>query len=113
MEGSLSASAVPAPQSLQAAVPTLVFSVPTLHAAHVDVVSTIVPSYPASHRQPETIAPATPFVPELSAHAVHEVAAAAEYVSATQSVHGVDALESRSAVPGAQSVHDADPWAAY
>ena len=115
MDGSLSVSAVPATQSVHAAVPTPVFCVPTLQALHVDVPSTSVPSNPASHRQPDTAATAiAPFVPELSVHAVQAVAAAErEYVSVLQSVHAVDALESKSAVPAAQSVHDVEACAAY
>ena len=74
-----------------------------------------VPSNPASHRQPDTADTATaPFVPELSVHAVQDVAAAVnEYVSAAQSVQAVAGLESKSAVPAAQSVHDVEPCGAY
>ena len=74
-----------------------------------------VPSNPPSHRQPDTADTATaPFVPELSVHAVQDVAAAAnEYVSAAQSVQAVAGLESKSAVPAAQSVQDVEPSAAY
>ena len=107
-------SAVPCPQSMQVKGPTSVFCVPALHALHVDVASTSVPSNPLSHRQPDTADTATaPFVPELSVHAVQDVAAVNEYVSAAQSVQAVAGLESKSAVPAAQSVQDVAPCAAY
>ena len=73
-----------------------------------------VPSNPLSHRQPDTADTATaPFVPELSVHAVQDVAAVNEYVLAAQSVQAVAGLESKSAVPAAQSVQDVEPCAAY
>ena len=44
---------------------------------------------------------------------VHAVCPAAEYSPAEQALHAVDALESKSAVPAAQSVHDVEACAAY